>query len=257
MSTTAVSTPARPRMFGRLMTTELRLFLREPAGLFWGLGFPVVLLVVLGLASSSKPDPQLGGLPFIVVYTPTVMILSLATLSLSALPITLTNYRQSGYLRRLATTPVGAPRLLAAQLVMVFTVIATMIVLIAVVAKLGFSVPLPRELGGFVLAIVLGAAAMLGLGTIVSALAPTQRVAGITGSMLFFPSMFFAGLWVPLAEMGSTLRTISEYSPLGAAVASVQQSLQGQFPSASHLAVLAGWALVLSVAGGRFFRWDR
>jgi ABC-2 type transport system permease protein len=258
MTTTAPAiTPARPRILARLLVSELRLFLREPAGLFWGLGFPVVLLVVLGLAASDKPEKSLGGLRFIVVYTPTVMVFSLAILSLSALPITLTGYREKGYLRRLATTPVGAVRLLAAQLLMVFVVIACVVIAIAVVARLGFSVPLPRQVGGFVLAMVLGAAAMLGLGTLVSALAPTQRVAGITGSMLFFPSMFFAGLWVPRAQMGAALRTVSDYSPLGAAVAAVQQSIAGQFPSAGHLAVLAGWALVLCLAAGRFFRWDR
>ena len=55
--------------------------------------------------------------------------------------------------------------------------------------------------------------------------------------------MFFAGLWVPLQQMGSTLRTISHYTPLGAAVPSIEQTMHGSWPSASHLIVLAIYAL--------------
>jgi len=256
-TTHAPARTAARRPFARLLSTELRLFGREPAALFWGFAFPVVLLVVLGLATSGTPSKALGGQVFIVVYTPTLMVFALAILSLSALPVTLTSYREKGYLRRLSTTPVGASRLLAAQMLMMLAVIAIVIVVIGTIARIAFAVPLPHQVAGFVLSLLLGAAAMLGLGTLISAFAPTQRVAGITGSMLFFPSMFFAGLWVPRPEMGSVLRSISDYTPLGAAVAGVQQSLGGQWPSAGHLLVLAAWAAILCLAAGRLFRWDR
>ena len=50
---TAIAAPPRPpgrrpSGFHRLLTTELKLFVREPMLLFWGLMFPVGLLVVLG-----------------------------------------------------------------------------------------------------------------------------------------------------------------------------------------------------------------
>ncbi len=51
--------------------------------------------------------------------------------------------------------------------------------------------------------------------------------------------MFFAGLWVPLQQMGSTLLTICHWTPLGAAVPAIQQTMHGSWPSASHLIVLA------------------
>lgn len=248
---------ARRRPFARLLATELRLFVREPMALFWGLAFPVILLVILGVAGSSKPDKALGGVKFIVVYTPIVMVLALAILSLNALPAVLASYRDKGYLRRLSTTPVGAVRLLAAQLLMQLGIIAVVVIVVAAVARIAFSVPLPQQAVSFVIAMALGAAAMLGLGTLISALAPSQRTANIIGSMLFFPSMFFAGLWVPLPEMGSVLRTISEYTPLGATDAALQPSLAGHWSSASHLLVLVAWAVILCVAAGRLFRWDR
>ena len=255
-SPTARRAPARRPAFAQLLRTEMRLFLREPMALFWGVAFPVVLLIVLGIASSSKPQHSLGDVKFIVAYTPVVMVFSLTILALNALPPALASYREKGYLRRLQTTPVAAWRLLAVEIAINFAAAIVVVALITAIARIAFGVPLPSEFGGFVLAIVLGAAAMLGLGTLLSALAPTARIAGIAGSLLFFPMMFFAGLWVPRAEMGSVLRDVSDYTPLGALVAAVQHTIAGQWPGTTHLLVLAAWAVIMSVAAGRLFRWE-
>jgi ABC-2 type transport system permease protein len=246
----------RQRAFGRLLGTELRLFVREPLALFWGVLFPLVLLIVLGIATSQKPQHSLGDVKFIVAYTPVLMVFTLTILALNGLPSVLASYREKGYLRRLSTTPIGAWRLLAAQIVLNFAVSAVAVVLIAAIARIAFGVPLPDQAAGFVLAMVLGAAAMLGLGTLISAIAPSQRVAGLVGSLLFFPMMFFAGLWVPRAEMGSVLRHVSDFTPLGALVAAVQQAIAGHWPGTAHLLVLVAWALILCVAAGRLFRWE-
>jgi ABC-2 type transport system permease protein len=108
-------TVRRRPAFEQLLRTELRLFIREPMALFWGVAFPVVLLAVLGIATSSKPQHSLGGVKFIVAYTPVVMVFSLTILALNAPAPALAAYREKGYLRRLSTTPVGAWRLLAVE----------------------------------------------------------------------------------------------------------------------------------------------
>jgi ABC-2 type transport system permease protein len=244
------------RAFGALLRTECKLFVREPMMIFWGVLFPVALLVIIGAATGDKHQKALGGLRFIVVYTPTVMVFTLAILALNALPAALATYRDKGYLRRLSTTPVGAIRLLGAQFAIIFCVSVLAILLLAVVARAAFNVPLPQNVGGFVLAIVFGAGAMLGLGTLIASLVPTPRTASIVGSLLFFPMMFFAGLWVPRAEMGSVLRHISNFMPLGALVAAVQNTEAGHWAGTAHLLVLLGWAVVMCLAASRLFRWE-
>jgi ABC-2 type transport system permease protein len=244
------------RAFAALLRTESKLFVREPMMIFWGVLFPVVLLIIIGSASGDKHQKALGGLRFIVVYTPTVMVFTLAILALNALPAALAAYREKGYLRRLSTTPVGAFRLLGAQFAIIFCISALTVILLAVVARIAFNVPLPQSVGGFILAIVLGVAAMLGLGTLIASLVPTPRTASIVGSLLFFPMMFFAGLWVPRAEMGSVLRHVSDFMPLGALVAAVQNTEAGHWAGTSHLLVLLGWAVIMCLAAGRLFRWE-
>jgi ABC-2 type transport system permease protein len=56
--------------------------------------------------------------------------------------------------------------------------------------------------------------------------------------------------------MGSTLRTISHYTPLGAAVPAIEQTMHGSWPSASHLIVLAVYAVTFLLLAVRLFRWE-
>jgi ABC-2 type transport system permease protein len=241
--------------FVTLVRTEAMLNVREIIPLLWGTGFPIVLLVVMG-AFSSGPDKSLGGFSLVASYEPILIAFSIATFALQGVPVVLAGYRERGILRRLNATPVGAGRLLGAQLTVCLAFTLVSVVGIVVVGRLAFGVALPGQLAGFCLAVVLAAAAMLGLGLLVAALARTGRVAGAAGTMLFLPLMFFAGLWTPQATMSPALRRIGDDTPLGAAVAALQHSMSGQWPSASGLAVLAGYAAVLGLLAWRFFRWE-
>ena len=257
-ATTASKPPQQRRGgFPSLVIVEFKLLAREPMILFWALLFPVGLLIVLGSATSDKPKADLGGLPFIVTYTPVLMTFTLTLLALSAMPATLASYRDKGYLKRLSTTPVGAPRLLAAQLAIVAGLSMSVVVLIMLVAHFAYNVPLPHQVIGFILSIVLTMTAMASLGLLIASLATSQRVAGAIGGILFFPLMFFAGLWVPQQQMGATLRSISQYTPLGAAVPSIINSDFGHWPGTTHLLVLAAYTVIMLRIAVRFFRWDR
>jgi ABC-2 type transport system permease protein len=240
-----------------LVRTEVRLFLREPAAVFWGIVFPTVLLAVLGsLPSSREPAALYGGLRFVDVYVPVLLMFSLGVLALNALPPVLARYRETGVLRRMATTPVGAPRMLAAQIAVQASVGVASLVLVLLVARLAFSVALPQAPVAFVLAIVLSGACMLSVGLVLAAVAPTGRTANALGAVTFFPMMFFAGLWLPRAAMGAGLRDVSDFTPLGAAAGATQAALEGHWPRALHLVVLAGWTLVSATAAIRLFRWE-
>lgn len=81
---------------------------------------------------------------------------------------------------------------------------------------------------------------MLGIGVLVTALAPSARIAQAVSTVILFPMMFFAGLWLPRAQMSPALRTVSDYTPLGAGVRAVQASIEGHWPSTVGLLVLAG-----------------
>ena len=241
----------------RLVITEGKLFARERVGLIWGVGFPLVLLVIFGSIPAFKDrHADLGGLSTLDVYVPILMAFVLAMIALNALPPTLAGYREKGILRRLSTTPVGASRVLAAQLAVNLATAAIAMVAILAVARLAYHVPLPQQGVGFLAAVLLTAVALFGLGTFVSAVCPSGRAANAAGAILFFPMMFFAGLWVPIPEMPSFLRHISSYTPLGAGVQSLQEATSGVWPHPLLLVVLVAWAVIFGSAAAKLFRWE-
>jgi ABC-2 type transport system permease protein len=241
----------------RLTLMELKLFLREPHLAFFTIAFPAVLVGILGsIPSFRAPDRGLGGLRVIDLYVPIAVAFSLVMLGLAIAPAVLAGYRERGILRRLATTPVGPAALLAAQLAMglLTAVFAALVVL--VVGRLAFGVPLPRQPFGYALAFLLAAAAVYAMGLVVAAVAPSARAAQIMSTVFFWPVLFFAGLWIPRGAMPDVLRHVSDFSPLGAGVQALQDATGGAWPSPLQLAVMAAYVVVFGFIAARTFRWQ-
>jgi ABC-2 type transport system permease protein len=242
---------------GRLAWTEFKLLLRERVRLLFGIAFPIILLVIFGaIPSFNVPHANLGGHTTLDVYVPILVAFATAVMSITALPMMTADYRERGILRRLRTTPIGPERVLGAQMAANLVVVLTTMVLIVAVARLGYGVPLPRQLGGFVLAAVLAAAALQGLGLVIAAVAPNGRAAQITGALLFYPMMFFAGLWLPIQVMPRVLAHVSNATPLGAAVSALNAAANGHFPSGQYLLTLAAYAIGFGVVAAKLFRWE-
>jgi ABC-2 type transport system permease protein len=242
----------------RLTLAEFRLFIRERVGPIWGIGFPLMLLVIFGsIPSFKKPvDASVPGVSVLDAYVPILIAFVLAMLAVNVLPAVLAGYREKGILRRLATTPVGPSRLLAAQLTIAVGLTVVTLAAILAVARLGYHVPLPRQGWGFALSALLGTLALVSIGLFYAAIAPSGKAANAMGAITFFPMMFFAGLWLPISAMPSVLRHISHATPLGAAVQALQDSWQGHWPHGLQLIVMAGYAVVFAVAAARLFRWE-
>ncbi|GAA0946587.1 ABC transporter permease [Nonomuraea longicatena] len=241
----------------RLIKTESRLFVRDKVGPLWGVGFPLIVLVILGSIPLLRETVEgTGGLTYFDLYVPVLILFNLAILATGALPTTLAGYRENGVLRRMRTTPVGPARVLLAQLVANFAVALVAMVLFLAVAWLAFGIDLPQNLFGFAVGWLFTAFALLSIGLLITALASGRGPATAIGTVLFFPMMFFAGLWVPLASLPQTLQTIAHYTPLGAGMRTFQEAYQGEFPSVAPLLILVAYAVGCTAIAVRWFRWE-
>jgi ABC-2 type transport system permease protein len=241
----------------RLTRSETKLFFREPAGVFFTIVFPPLLFVILGLVPDLREaDPTLGGLRRIDLFATIIITMALTMLALTGLPQGLATYRDKGVLRRMRTTPVKPVMVLGAQLLTCLAMSVAVMAAMLVIGRLAFDVPLPRALPAYLVGYLLAALAMFALGLLVASLAPNGKSAGAIGTLLFFPIMFFGGLWVPRDNMSELLRTISDFTPLGASVQSLQDAAAGHWPQLLHLAVMLGWTIVAGGLAARYFRWE-
>ncbi|WP_327401203.1 ABC transporter permease [Streptomyces sp. NBC_01288] len=240
-----------------VLRTEVKLFRREPGALFWILLFPTLLLVILGsIPGFREHDADLGGLRTVDVYVPVAVLLGMIVGALQSMPQNITGYRERGILRRMSATPVRPTALLAAQMVVYGAAALVSALLALIVGRLAFDVRLPKQPGGYLLALLLAILAALALGSVVSALSRTTKIAGAIGSAVFFPMMFCAGVWLPVNAMPDVMARIVGYTPFGAAAEALNRAAAGNWPGWTHLGVLVAWTVLLTAGASRWFRWE-
>lgn len=240
-----------------VVRTEARLFVREPGAMFWILAFPVVLLTILGLIPPFREaDASLGGRRVIDLYVPSVVLLSMIVAGIQTMPAVLSSYRERGILRRLSVTPARPVTLLLAQIVVHAVAVAGSVVLALLVGRGVFGVAFPEQPWGYALAVLLTLAAALSMGAAIAAVSGTTRIAQTIGTIVFFPMMFCAGVWLPVQTMPDLLQRIVEVTPFGAASQILDQAARGEWPSVGGLMVVALWAVALTAAAARWFRWQ-
>jgi ABC-2 type transport system permease protein len=106
------------------------------------------------------------------------------------------------------------------------------------------------------LSYLLGAVSLLAVGSLIGAFVPTANSGQAVGMLLYFPLLFFAGVYIPLQVMPQGILTVSNYTPSGAAVQALTTSWAGNIPATSSLVVMAAYVLVAGGLAVLFFRWD-
>ncbi len=261
--TTLAATSRGWRGFPTLLRTEAKVWLRDGAGVFFGLVFPTVLLVGIGLVIPGMRDtitdaptssPWYGLTP-IAMYVPTVLAAALATASLTVLPPTFGALREKGVLRRLSTTPMRPQGLIVSHYLinLAATLVASVIALVA--GQLVFGIAAPEQAGVVVLSFVLGLAAMFAVGTLIAARVPRAQTASAVAMPVYFPMLLLAGLWTPGPIMPEALRVIGRYTPLGAASQAMTIGWFEQGFPLVQVVVMVAWTAVLLPIGVKLFRW--
>ena len=181
-----------------LIATEAKLLFRDPVTWLAAIALPTAILLIFGsIFGPPEPDPALGGLRFIDVFVPSLIVISVGTLGIQTLPIRLATYREKGVLRRMSTTPAHPLRLLAAQLVIYMVTAVIGLILLVIVARIAFDVPLPRDPIGYVVAFLLGMGSLYAIGLVVASVAPSSRAATAIAIPMFFVVMFLGGVYLP------------------------------------------------------------
>lgn len=250
------------RGWGTLLSTEMRLWLRDAGTVFFSLAFPTVLLVGVGFAIpgmreviTDAPEPW-NGLTAVATYLPTVLAAAIGTPALTTMPVYFATFREKGVLRRLSTTPMRPQGIVAAHLVINLASIVAATLIAIVVGQLVFGVAAPRNLGVVLLAFVLGVISLLSLGTLIAARVPKASTASAIGSLVYFPLLFLAGLWTPGPIMPEAVRQVGQFTPLGAASQAMTAGwFEPGFP-ALQVVVMVVWAAVLLPLSIKLFRWS-
>jgi len=241
--------------FVRLTLTEARLFLREPMSVVLGVVFPAGLLLMLGaILILRTPAEQFDGQRFVDLFAPSALVLGIGVVALQHIPNVIAGYREQGILRRLSTTPVHPGKLLLAQLLVALAAVVVSAGLLISAAWLVLDVPPPQHLLGFTVAWLVGFGAVLAIGTLIAAVAPSQRTATGVSTLVYLVAMFAGGVFLPRFLMPKPLAQLGEITPPG--VQALLDAWGGRAPALLPLGIMAVIAVAAAAMAAKLFRWE-
>ena len=249
----------------KMVKVETRLFLRDSATVMFGVLFPTGLLLGLGaIPALRESSPETGELRSIDIWAPTALVFGMVMIAVQHVPAIIATYRERGILRRLSTTPAHPRLVLLAQMIVAFASVVVSAALMIFLAWAVLDIAPPERPLEFVVAFVVGYAALLGIGMISAAVARTSSAANQIGTLLFVALMFFGGAFLPRVLMPDVLREAGEFIPPGlqaltaawSAEAGEVTATAGGQPFWLQIAMMAGIALMASAVAANLFRWE-
>ncbi|MCD4535818.1 ABC transporter permease [Nocardioides sp. cx-169] len=172
---------------------------------------------------------------------------------------TLQGWRQSKLLRRLQLSPLSTRTIVAAR---VAVTVAIALVQMAIFVGLGtaaFGLSLTGSWWMAIPLLVVGTLCFMAIGLLAGAVAKTAEGAVNMANFLVLPMAFLSGSFFPLDGAPSWLRVVSDLLPLKHLnEGMLDVMVRGEGPSSALLpmAVLAGFALVVTLAAAKLFRWE-
>lgn len=224
--------------------------LRDPLTLIFGLGFPIVLILLLSAIQANIPVSLFE----IEVLTPGITVFGLSFMTLFSAML-IAKDRGSSLLQRLYTTPLTAMDfILGYTLPILPFAVAQSMVCYAVAILLGLD--LTVNLLFAVLFVIPVSVLFIALGLLFGSILTDKQVGGICGALLTNLSAWLSGIWFDLELVGGAFQKIAYALPFVHAVEMERAVLAGNFIGVfPHLWWILGYAIAsLAVATLLFLR---
>lgn len=223
---------------------------RDPLSLCFGIGFPVVLLLLLTAIQANVPVSlfELQNL------TPGITVFGLAFMTLFSATL-ISKDRESAFLQRLYTTPLTAPDFILGYVLPILPMALLQgAVCYAAAAALGLKITLQAVAA--VLFLLPAALFFVALGLLCGSVFSVKQVGGICGALLTNLTAWLSGVWFDLNLVGGAFKKVAEALPFVHAVELERAVLNGNMSNVwPHLWwVLAYAAATVALAIFAFLR---
>ena len=225
--------------FSNRVTKEI---IRDPLSLFFGIGFPIVLLLLLFTIGRNIPNHLFN----IEILTPGIAVFSLSFLSLFGAQI-LAKDRSSSFLVRLFTTPMTArdfilgyslPLLVMSILQGAVLYGVAMILELTATTSIFFSI----------ITLIPTSILFISIGLLSGVLLSEKAAVGINGALLTNLTAWLSGAWIDLDLIGGIFKEVALILPFVHAVEMTKSVLMGQYSHTfSHFCWVFSYAIFLFI----------
>jgi ABC-2 type transport system permease protein len=240
----------RTILFAKRNTKEI---LRDPLNLFFGLGFPLILLVLLSIINASIPPEVNNPMFSIENLAPGLAMFGTAFMALFT-GMLVSKDRTSSFLMRLFASPMTS-----LDFILGYTIPMLVISLVQACITLLASCFIGLELTvNLLLAITVTALTSLlfvGFGLLFGSLMNDKAVGGVCGALLTNIAGWLSGVFLPIDLIGGAFKKVAEILPFYHSVQTIQAVLSGNFNKLlPHLMIVLSYTIVIFVLAIIFFK---
>lgn len=222
--------------------------LRDPLNIAFGLGFPVVLLLLLSAIQANVPVDLFA----IERLAPGVAVFGLSFLALFSSTLVAKD-RESSFLQRLYATPMKpVDFILGYTLPILPLAVGQTVVCYLVAVALGLSVSVNLLLA--LLAILPVALFYVSLGVLCGSVLNVKQVGGVCGALLTNLSAWLSGVWFDLSLVGGWFEGAAKLLPFLHAVELERNIVAGNFSAVlGNILPVAIYAVVAAIGATLLF----
>lgn len=229
----------------RMMTFAKRCakeILRDPINLGFGLGFPLVLLLLLSAIQANIPVSLFE----IDALTPGITVFGLSFMTLFSATLVAKD-RESALLQRLYTTPLtGFDFIIGYMLPLLPIALGQTLICYLVAIPLGLTVSV--NILYAIIGIIPMAIFNIALGLLCGSIFGVKQVGGICGALLTNISAWLSGVWFDLKLVGGVFEKIAGALPFLHAAEMEKALFSGDFGlAATHILPIALYSLAITV----------
>lgn len=223
--------------------------LRDPLNVAFGIGFPLVILLLLSAIQANIPVE----LFVIDKLIPGIAVFGLSFISLFS-GMLIAKDRSTSFLMRLFTAPLSAHDYIMGYTLPLIPIAIIQIVISFIAAFfLGLSVNVNVLLSIFTF--IPAAVLFIGIGLLAGSIFNDKQVGGICGALLTNLSAWLSGTWFDLNLIGGWFKKIAYALPFAHAVDAGRAAISGDYASIlPHLWWVIGYAVVIMVIAIFAFR---
>ena len=224
--------------------------LRDPLNLFFGVGFPIILLLLLTAIQANIPVAMFA----IERLAPGIAVFGLSFMTLFSATL-IAKDRGSSFLQRLYTTPLTAGDFILGYLLPILPIcVAQSAICYGVAVLLGLEVTV--HIVTSVLFTLPVALLFVSLGLLCGSVFTDKQVGGICGALLTNLTAWLSGIWFDLGLVGGAFQRIADLLPFVHAVEMERAVLRGDYAGVfPHIWWVTGYAAaVTAIAVFAFLR---
>ncbi len=247
------------RGLSKLTWLEIKIFVREPLGVFGTVGIPVLVFLVL---SRVFDRPLIRVAPtiarFVSVGIPVLTAVLIALSAVVSLVTIISIYREGGILKRLRATPLRPQTILTAHVLVKLLFTAITAALMAAAGRRYLTGNAEARLLSFSVALLFSTWSVLSIGFLIASVVPSARFAQPLASIILYPMIACSGLVVPVALLPPVLQAVAKVLPLTYAVSLLEGMWKGEAWSAhvGDVAALVVFFAICTAASAKVFRWE-